>query len=137
MKSAVTEIPFASAQEALAHFSRRLSLETDCWDVNDAVTSGRMDFVLVDVRSSKAFAKGHLPMAVNIPHRTMTEEQMAQYPQGTAFVVYCAGPHCNGANKAAARLASLGRPVKEMIGGMTGWIDEGFPLVTDTRTSSE
>jgi rhodanese-related sulfurtransferase len=27
------------------------------------------------------------------------------------------------------RLAQLGRPVKEMIGGMTGWADEGFELV--------
>jgi rhodanese-related sulfurtransferase len=44
-------------------------------------------------------------------------------------VVYCAGPHCNGATKAAVRLARLGRPVKEMIGGITGWQDEGFDLV--------
>ena len=43
-------------------------------------------------------------------------------------VVYCAGPHCNGANKAALRLARLGLPVKMMIGGVTGWIDEGFTL---------
>jgi rhodanese-related sulfurtransferase len=44
------------------------------------------------------------------------------------FVVYCAGPHCNGANKAAVKLAALGYPVKEMIGGVTGWLDEGFEL---------
>ena len=35
----------------------------------------------------------------------------------------------HGANKAAVRLAKLGRPVKEMIGGVAGWIDEGFELV--------
>ena len=39
-----------------------------------------------------------------------------------------AGPHCNGASKAAVRLARLGLPVKMMIGGVTGWIDEGFSL---------
>jgi rhodanese-related sulfurtransferase len=27
------------------------------------------------------------------------------------------------------RLAELGRPVKIMTGGITGWIDEGFALV--------
>ena len=43
-------------------------------------------------------------------------------------MVYCAGPHCNGANKAAVRLATLGYPVKEMIGGVMGWLDEGFRL---------
>lgn len=49
------------------------------------------------------------------------------------FVVYCAGPHCNGANKAALRLARFGRPVKEMIGGVTGWADEGFAFAVGTE----
>jgi rhodanese-related sulfurtransferase len=53
---------------------------------------------------------------------------MAGFPPDTLFVVYCAGPHCNGANRAAVRLARLGLPVKEMIGGITGWLDEGFAL---------
>ena len=56
----------------------------------------------------------------------MIESRMAKWPKDTLFVVYCAGPHCNGANKAAVKLAQLGRPVKELIGGMTGWADEGF-----------
>ena len=34
------------------------------------------------------------------------------------------------ANKAAMRIASLGLPVKEMIGGIEGWKDEGFELVS-------
>ena len=34
----------------------------------------------------------------------------------------------NGADKAALKLALLGRPVKKMIGGVTGWLDEGFTL---------
>ncbi|MXY03489.1 MAG: rhodanese-like domain-containing protein, partial [Acidimicrobiales bacterium] len=48
----------------------------------------------------------------------------------TLFVVYCAGSHCNAADKAGARLARLGRPVKKMIGGKSGWLEEGFDLVT-------
>jgi hypothetical protein len=47
----------------------------------------------------------------------------------------CAGPHCNGANKAALRLARLGLPVKMMIGGITGWLDEGFSLATAVAKS--
>ena len=53
---------------------------------------------------------------------------MKEFPDNTNFVVYCADPHCNGANKAAIRLAKMTRPVKEMIGGVTGWLDEGFTL---------
>jgi rhodanese-related sulfurtransferase len=58
---------------------------------------------------------------------------MASFPKDTAFVVYCAGPHCNGANKAAIRLARLGYRVKEMIGGVTGWRDEDFALERDAE----
>jgi rhodanese-related sulfurtransferase len=66
----------------------------------------------------------------------MTAERMAQYPGDTAFVIYCAGPHCNGANKAAVRLARLGYRVKEMIGGVTGWQDESFTLVRESKSAA-
>jgi rhodanese-related sulfurtransferase len=48
-------------------------------------------------------------------------------PADTVVVAHCAGPHGNGADKAALRLAGMGRPVKKMIGGIVGWLDEGFP----------
>ncbi|MCH8685129.1 rhodanese-like domain-containing protein [Pedomonas mirosovicensis] len=69
-----------------------------------------------------------MPGAINLPHREISKETLARWPEGTLFVVYCAGPHCNGANRAAVQLAQLGRLVKEMIGGITGWLDEGFAL---------
>ena len=68
------------------------------------------------------------PGAISLPHGDITAERMMAWPHDMLFVVYCAGPHCNGADKAAFKLASLGRPVKVMIGGMTGWADEGFPF---------
>lgn len=126
MSNEVTRIPAAPSQEAIAHFQKRLSLETDCADVYAAFASGAPGFVLVDVRGRKAFATSHVPGAINIPVLDLTERRLADYPADTLFVVYCAGPHCNGADKGALRLAGLGRPVKLMIGGMTGWADEGF-----------
>jgi rhodanese-related sulfurtransferase len=54
----------------------------------------------------------------------------------TLFVVYCAGPHCNGADKAAFKLASLGRLTKVMIGGMTGWADERFAVETNQEMAT-
>ena len=122
----VTATPPAPAAEARAHFARRLALGTDCSDVHAAMETGAPGFVLLDVRGPGAFARGHVPGALNLPHREITAVRMAQWPAETLFVVYCAGPHCNGADKAALRLAEFGRPVKLMIGGMTGWADEGF-----------
>jgi rhodanese-related sulfurtransferase len=66
--------------------------------------------------------------AVNLPHARISQRVLEDLPTDKLFVVYCAGPHCNGADKAALKLASLGRPVKKMIGGVTGWLDEGFTL---------
>jgi rhodanese-related sulfurtransferase len=129
MPTAVTQTKPADSEQALRHFRSAMSFETDCWDVYHAL-SHDPDFVLVDVRSPELFARGHVPGAINIPHGKIIESRLAQYPAATVFVVYCAGPHCNGGHKGAIRLAQLGRPVKLMIGGITGWLDEGFELAT-------
>lgn len=129
MASAVTETPAASPDDAIRHFSARLGFETDCADVHQSLRLDKKDFVLLDVRSPDLYRAGHVPGAVNMPRSDITPETMKQWPKDTLFVVYCAGPHCNGANKAALVLATLGRPVKEMIGGITGWQDEGFAFV--------
>jgi len=128
MSSVIHRIPAAASTQALAHFQARLSFETDCADVQYATQHEEKDFVLLDVRTPTMYAAGHVPGALNMPTRTISEQRLSEYPADTLFVVYCAGPHCNGANKAAVKLAQLGRPVKEMIGGLTGWIDEGFGL---------
>ncbi len=134
--SAVARTPAASSADALAHFEARLTFETDCWDTHDGLSKGADDFVVLDVRGPALYAEGHVPGAILLPHGKITERKMSEWPEGTLFVVYCAGPHCNGANKAAVRLARMGRPVKEMIGGVTGWVDEGFKLATGEAPSS-
>ena len=130
MTNAVTEIPAADPQSVAEHYSRRLAFETDCWDVHSALQSGDPGFVLLDVRGPQLFERAHVPGAINLPHGKMTERKMAEWPADMLFVVYCAGPHCNGTDRAALRLSRLGRKVKVMIGGMTGWADEGFAFET-------
>lgn len=127
--SHVSETPAARSVDALAHFRRLVEFETDCWDVHASMAAGDQDFVLLDVRGIGAWNEGHIDGAVHHPHSELTAENLGGYPDDTLFVVYCAGPHCNGADKAGVRLAGLGRPVKKMIGGATGWLDEGFELV--------
>lgn len=128
MPSLISQFPAAAPDAALTHFTQRLAFETDCSDVNASQQAGEIDYVLVDVRGEAAYAAGHVPGAINIPHRLMSAEFMAAYPRDTLFVVYCAGPHCNGVHRAAVRLAGLGFAVKEMLGGVTGWLDEGLSL---------
>lgn len=129
MATSVTAIPPAPSAEALAHFAAEFTFETDCWDTHEALEKGA-DFVLLDVRGPALFASGHIPGAINLPHGKIVRSRMENWPEDTIFVTYCAGPHCNGAARGALRLAGLGRPVKIMVGGITGWLDEGFSLVT-------
>ncbi len=134
--SAVTKVSAAPSDLALAHFAGSLAFETDCWDVHSALSfnlsqrASPPDFVLLDVRSPALFAAGHIAGAVNLPHGKIIESALRDYAKNRLFVCYCAGPHCNGATRGAIKLAQLGRPVKIMIGGVTGWLDEGFTLVS-------
>jgi rhodanese-related sulfurtransferase len=128
MSNAVTAAPAAPPAAAIHHFEAEFSFETDCWDTHDALTSGAPGFVLLDVRSAALFDKGHIRGALSLPHGKIIGSRMGDYAPDTLFVTYCAGPHCNGAARGALRLARLGFAVKIMAGGITGWLDEGFPL---------
>lgn len=127
-KNSVIAVPAASSQAALEHFNSEFVFETDPADVYDALNSGEPGFVLLDVRAPDRYQAGHVPGAINIPHRKIIESKMAAFPADTLFVVYCDGTHCNGATRGAIRLAELGRPVKKMVGGLHGWELDGFSL---------
>ena len=130
MPNAVTLTPAAPAALALTHFNSQFAFETDCWDTHEALLEADPGFVLLDVRSHALYERGHLPRAVSLPHAKIIASKMAAYSRDTMFVTYCAGPHCNGAARGAARLAALGYAVKVMAGGITGWLDEGFSVET-------
>jgi rhodanese-related sulfurtransferase len=134
--SRVTQFPAAEPEPAIVHFAGRLAFETDCSDVYDSLAREVSDFVLLDVRGNSSYQQSHLPGALSLPHAEITADRMAAWPDSTLFVVYCAGPHCNGADKAALALSRLRRPVKLMIGGVTGWADEGFPFASGSQPGS-
>src|SRR4029079_18863092 len=106
--SNVSEIPCAAPEAIERRYSERLAFETDCWDVHESLRTNTIDFVLLDVRGPKLYEAGHVPGAINLPHGKMTASRMQQWPSNTLFVVYCAGPHCNGTDRAALRLGKLG-----------------------------
>ncbi|PKF59143.1 sulfurtransferase [Alteromonadales bacterium alter-6D02] len=110
-------------------FSAKLAFETDCADVYTDIMKKRCDYVLLDVRSTEAFQKSHAITAKNLPTSEINAETLANYAYDTKFVVYCWGPGCNGATKAALRLSDLGYRAKEMIGGIHYWEDlERYPV---------
>jgi rhodanese-related sulfurtransferase len=117
----------APADDAHRHFAARLRFETDVADVAADVRAGSVPYTIVDVRSADNYARAHVRGAINLPLAAIDHESAAALPEGPV-VVYCWGPGCNGAHRAAHRLTRHGRQVKEMIGGIEYWIREGQPL---------
>lgn len=128
LESAEIVREIASPEESANHFADKLRFETDCWDTHAALGSGATDIVVIDVRSHEAFAAGHVPGSHSLPRREISSERLDALSVDAVFVVYCAGPHCNGADKAALAIAEFGRQVKIMIGGHHGWQVEGLPF---------
>jgi rhodanese-related sulfurtransferase len=131
----VLETPAASPEEASEHFLAKLSVETDVADLMFDLQHGFDGFVLLDVRDPSAFEECHIPTAVNLPTRRIDAGTTRDFSKAKPIVVYCWGPACNGATKAALRLARLGFNVKELIGGIEYWRKEGG-LVDGTLAES-
>ena len=126
--SFVLETPPAPPAESHHHFTARLAVETDPWDVNADLERGNPHLVLVDARGPEPFAECHAAGAINLPHRSITAEATSGFDADRVYVVYCWGPACNAATKAAARLSALGFQVEEMIGGLEYWRREGYAV---------
>lgn len=128
MFSRVCEMPPAFPSEAHEYFCRKLCCETDTFDVFTDCENGMDGFEIIDVRSEAYYLENHVAGAIHIHHSEMTAERMAEFSKDQLLIVYCWGPGCNGATKAAAKLSALGFSVKEMIGGIDWWEKEGYPM---------
>ena len=127
-KSRVLETPVADAKRGQEHFLSRLAFETDPSDVYTDIQNKVSSIIVVDARTPEAYAKGHVPGAINLPWRKIDSSSTATLPKDKVLITYCDGVFCNASTKAAARLATLGFRVKEMLDGMSGWRTEGYPV---------
>lgn len=86
--------------------------------------------VLVDVRTTKEFAEGHIEGALNVvwgaDFDKQVEEQLTQY-KGQTLAVYCRSGRRS--KQAGKRLAQLGYKVVELDAGILGWQKEGKAVV--------
>lgn len=117
--------------DAISYFSNKLRFETDVSDVEAALKTRAGDTVVFDSRSKAAWDQGHVPGAIHLPTAEIAERANDLVPDGADVVVYCWGPGCNGATRAALAFSQLGIPVREMIGGFEYWVHEGFTYETD------
>lgn len=130
-QSPATSAPAANT-EALQHFSARLAFETDVSDVAADLAAEAPGMLVVDTRSLESWNQGHVPGAIHLPTAQIAKQAAELIDRDKIVVVYCWGPGCNGAQKAAVEFAKLGYTVKEMLGGFEYWAREGWAVETGT-----
>ena len=88
-------------------YQAKLNYDTDSWDLFEALNNGE-PVVVIDARSAEAYALEHIPTAINIPHRTMSETTTHELDKSKVYVTYCDGIGCNASTKGAMNMAKLG-----------------------------
>src|SRR6185437_6512247 len=104
-------------REQLDFYQEKLAYEIDSADLEAALENGQ-ELVVVDGRSREAYEKEHIPGAISIPHRSISQESLASLSRAPVYVAYCDGIGCSASTKTAIKLATSGFRVKELIGGL-------------------
>ena len=88
--------------------------------------------VLLDVRTAKEYAEGHLDGAINIDQGQddFLEKATAALPAGKKIAIYCRSGR-RSAN-AAGKLAAKGYQCVNLKGGIIAWKEAGKPVTTET-----
>jgi rhodanese-related sulfurtransferase len=126
--SKVLENSPADPSSANDHFRSKLSFETDPSDVYRDITNKISGIIVLDARTPESYSRGHVPGAINLPHRTINSSTTASLPRDKVIVTYCDGVFFNASTKAAAKLTALGFKGKETLDGMEGWRKEGYAI---------
>jgi len=108
----------------LDFYQEKLAYEIDSADLKAALEEGQK-LVVVDGRSGSAYEQEHIPGAISIPHRSISQDSVASLSKAPLYVTYCDGIGCNGSTKTAIKLATAGFRVKELIGGLDWWKRDG------------
>ena len=111
--------------EQMAHYYNKLSYEMDSWDVYVGLEKAK-PLTIVDGRSAAAFAKEHIPGAINLPHKELCFNTTDMLDKSQTYVCYCDGIGCNASTKTALKFLTLGLQVRELIGGLDWWIRDGY-----------
>lgn len=106
-------------------------------DPTDAVKLINNDAVVVDVRSTEAYGKGHIVNARSVPFDEIDGhiDKLAKFKNKPVVAVCDAGVT---SNKAANTLRNSGfESVYNLKGGMTAWSQAGLPVVSGKKTRSK
>lgn len=82
------------------------------------------DVFVVDVRSAREYADGHVPGAISVPAKEL-RDRMGELPKDATIVAYCGGPYCVVSPEAVGLLREHGYHARPLDGGFTKWRRSG------------
>ena len=122
--------------------------ELEMLDYIRRLDAGEENILIIDSRMPGSTQRGMIPLAINIPYRSLKGEKMVKIMQeqfgavsGEAgwnfrdakiLVMYCNGPWCGQSPTAIKRLLRAGYPaskIKYYRGGMQSWESFGLTVV--------
>lgn len=110
-------LSFTVSASNVTNISQQTWLKTD-----------KSQFVLIDVRTAKEYAEGHVPNALNIPLASIVDNpNILKDSKGENIVLYCRSGYRAG--KAAEVLLANGYSnLHHLEGDMLGWLQAKHPV---------
>ncbi|WP_428742427.1 rhodanese-like domain-containing protein [Tenacibaculum sp.] len=112
-------------QKQIEFYENKLAFEMDPSDLYHTFEND-IGYIAVDARQAFGYNKEHIPTAINLPHKEITEETTKHLDKSKTYVCYCDGIGCNASTKGALKMAKLGFKVKELMGGIEWWKFDGY-----------
>jgi rhodanese-related sulfurtransferase len=106
-------------------------------DPAEAVSLINKEALIIDLRSSEAFARGHIVNAKNVPADEFASRQDAVLGSKSKPVIAVCESGVSS-NKTVAEMRKAGfQSAFGLEGGMTAWTQAGLPVVTGKKTKSK
>jgi rhodanese-related sulfurtransferase len=133
MHPSVSIQPQTMASTSIQSASQQFAYKTISVSDANAMIQSSPNLLVVDVRTSQEYAQGHLKGAMNIPLSDLPV-QIGGLDRNRPILVYCQTGVRSA--QAATMLVNAGfTQVYDMEGGLTAWINAGYPTVTSGDTS--
>jgi rhodanese-related sulfurtransferase len=113
------------AEKAKEFFAEKMDFTIGPAEVNQQLQNGA-NIVIIDVRATEDFIKGHVPRAINLPDGQW--DKTSGWRKERPLVIYGYSQTCHLAAHAAFAFASQGFPVMEMDGGFAAWKESKLPV---------
>ena len=116
----------SNAAKAKQFFADKMAFTTGPIEVSNQIEK-KEDVVIIDVRETKDFKKGHVPRATSLPQERWGT--CAGLRRDAMNIIYCYAQNCHLGAHAAMQFAAKGYSVMEMDGGFESWKENGLKIV--------